>query len=120
MARCRKPNFQMPESMKYKLAIHTGCAKGAHATHLTQMSCAGYAQYLRYGTYNVMYERDSHKVPSPQPNGLGLLERHCSPLEHNWLQLEHPWLPLVSLASTGLPWAAHWCYLNTLGNTPET
>jgi hypothetical protein len=35
-----------------------------------------------------------------QANGLGLLELHCSPLEH-------PWLPLVSLASTGLPWAAH-------------
>jgi hypothetical protein len=27
-------------------------------------------------------------------------------------------IPLVSLASTGLPWAAHWYYWNTLGNTP--
>jgi hypothetical protein len=56
--------------------------------------------------------------PSPQPNGLWLLELHCSPLQHNWLQLEHPWLLLVLLASTGSPCAAHWYYWNTLGNTP--
>jgi hypothetical protein len=39
-----------------------------------------------------------HVPPSsPRPNGLGLLELHCSPLQHNWLQLEHPqWAKLLS------------------------
>jgi hypothetical protein len=39
-------------------------------------------------------------LPTPQPNGLGQLELHWSPLKHTGLQLEHPRLPLVSLAST--------------------
>jgi hypothetical protein len=41
---------------------------------------------------------------SSQPNGLGLLELHCSSLEHNWLQLEHPWEgQLLPIGNTGIP-----------------
>jgi hypothetical protein len=36
-----------------------------------------------------------------------------TPLFTTGTQLEHHWLN-----STGLPWAAHWYYWNTLGNTP--
>jgi hypothetical protein len=48
-----------------------------------------------------IYEKDQY--PSPQLNGLGLLELNCSLLGHNWLQLEHLWLPVYYWDTTGTP-----------------